>query len=44
MKIVAHSGKHKLSDRWEDDAYNVLQQPISDIPVYVVRKEDDTGP
>ena len=44
VKIVAHSGKHKIADRWEDDAYNVLQQPISDIPVYVVRKEDGTGP
>ena len=44
MKIVAHSGKHKIADRWKDDAYTVLQQPNSDIPVYIVSKEDGTGP
>ena len=41
---MAHSGKHKIADQWEDDAYTVLQQPNSDIPVYVVSKEDGTGP
>jgi transposase InsO family protein len=43
VKIVAHDGKHKIADRWEDNAYTVLQQPNTDIPVYVVQKEDGTG-
>jgi transposase InsO family protein len=44
VKIVAFDGKHKIADRWEDDAYTVLQQPSANIPVYVVQKENGTGP
>ena len=44
MKIVAFDGKHKIADQWEDDAYTVIQQPSANIPVYVVQKENGTGP
>jgi hypothetical protein len=44
VKIVAFDGKHKIADRWEDDAYTVIQQPSANIPVYVVQKENGTGP
>ena len=43
VKIVAFEGKHKLSNKWEDEPYVVLRQPNPDIPVYVVRKESGEG-
>lgn len=43
VKIVAFDGKHKLADKWEEDIYEVIQQPNSDIPVFVVQKENGTG-
>ena len=39
VKRVAFEGKHKLSDKWEDEPYIVHSQPNPDVPVYVVRKE-----
>ena len=44
VKIVAHEGKHKIADRWEDNAYTVLKQPNTEIPLYVVQREDGIGP
>ena len=43
VKILAHEGKHKLSDRWEDEPYIVLSQPNLGIPVFVVQKENGEG-
>lgn len=43
MKIVAHDGTHKIADKWEQDVYDVISRPNPDIPVFVVRKEDNTG-
>ena len=43
MKIVAHEGRHKIADRWEQDIYDVVSKPNPDIPVFVVKKEDGTG-
>ncbi|VDI70609.1 Hypothetical predicted protein [Mytilus galloprovincialis] len=43
VKILAFEGKHKLSDRWENDPYIILEQPNSEIPVFVVRKENGEG-
>ena len=43
VKIVAHEGKHKLADKWEDDPYRIVRQPNSGIPVYVVEKESGQG-
>ena len=35
-----HKGKHKLADRWEHCPYIVIGQPVSDMPVYEVVKEN----
>ncbi|VDH90823.1 Hypothetical predicted protein [Mytilus galloprovincialis] len=43
VKKVAFDGKHKLSDKWENDIYLVLSQPNKDIPVYVVQKDSGEG-
>lgn len=36
-------GKHKIADRWEEDPYIVLDQPIPDIPVFSLKREDGQG-
>ena len=43
VKILAHEGRHKLADKWEPEPYIVVSKPNSDIPVYVVRREDGEG-
>lgn len=43
VKVVAYDGKHKIADRWEDHPYVVISQPITDIPVYKVSREDGEG-
>ena len=43
VKIVAFDGKHKLSNKWEEDVYIVLDQPNQSIPVYIVEKENGDG-
>lgn len=42
VRILAFDGKHKLSDKWEEEPYTVTTQPNTDIPVYTVRKENGT--
>ena len=44
VKVVAYSGKHKIADKWEQEAYQVIHQPNPDIPVFVVQREDGEGP
>lgn len=39
VKILAFDGKHKLSNRWEEDPYIILSKPNPDIPVFIVKKE-----
>ena len=34
-------GKHKLSDKWEEEAYLVVGQPDSDLPVFDVCREQN---
>ena len=43
MKILAHDGKHKIQDKWEEDPYIIIEQPNKDIPVFVVQKEGGEG-
>lgn len=43
VKVVAFEGKHKIADKWEQDTYRIVRQPNSDIPVYVVQKENGEG-
>jgi len=38
VKIVAFHGKHKLSDKWEEEPHVVIDQPNKDNQVYVDRK------
>ena len=44
VKILSFEGRHKLSNKWEDGVYKVLEHPNTDIPVYIVQKEDSSGP
>ena len=43
VKTLAFDGRHKLADRYEEDAYIVLKQPNPDIPVFEVQKENGEG-
>lgn len=43
VKNVGFTGKHKLADKWEEQAYIILEKPNPEIPVYVVRREDGKG-
>ena len=43
VKILAHDGKHKLSDKWSDEVYIITEHPNSEIPVYKVKREDGGG-
>ena len=37
IKTTAWKGKHKIQDRWENDEYQVIEQPTPGIPVYKVK-------
>jgi hypothetical protein len=43
VKRLAHTGKEKIEDKWENDIYVVLSRPNPDIPVYSVQHEDHKG-
>ena len=43
VKKLAFEGRHKLEDRWEEEAYEVVKQPDTEIPVFCVRKQDGSG-
>ena len=43
VKKVGIKGKHKLADIWEASPYFVKSQPMPDIPVYLVQKENSTN-
>ena len=36
-------GKHTIADRWEEEPYRAIRQPIPDNPVFDVQREDGTG-
>ena len=40
VKHLAFDGRHKLQDKWEEEAYDVLDQPDAEIPVFSVRRKD----
>lgn len=40
VKVLAFKGKHKLADKFEENIYEVIDQPHKDIPVYIVRSSD----
>ena len=37
VRVVAHKGRHKIQNRWEDEEYVVVRQPDPSIPVFVVK-------
>ena len=43
VKSVGVQGKNKLGDVWEEEPHLVHSQPNKDLPVYVVKREDDMG-
>ena len=40
VKILAHDGRHKLSDKYEEEEYTVTGIPNKEIPVFVVESKD----
>ena len=43
VRKVGFTSKHKLANRWEDEVYEVLEQPDKSIPVFVVKCEGGSG-
>ena len=43
VKKVGIKGKHKLADIWESSPYIIKSQPMPDIPVYLVKKENSNN-
>lgn len=37
VKILKFDGKHKIADKFEDEIYEIIEQPRPDIPVFKVR-------
>ena len=40
VRKVGFTSRHKLANRWEDNVYEVLEQPNKNVPVYVVKCEE----
>lgn len=40
MKILAFEGKHKIADKFEEDIYEVIEQPRQEIPVFKIRSKN----
>ena len=40
VKILIHEGKHKIEDKYENDKYTVIDQPIENIPVFKIRSTE----
>ena len=43
VKVVAFDGKHKIANHWEDNPYIIIQQPNTNIPVFMSKSEDGKG-
>lgn len=44
VRVLAFGeGPHKLADRWDQMPHRVISQPNSEIPVYIVEREDGQG-
>ena len=37
VRIVAHKGRHKIQNKWEDEEYVIIDHPDPSIPVYKVK-------
>jgi transposase InsO family protein len=43
VRKVGFTSKHKLANHWEDEVYEVIEQPDRNIPVFVVKAEGRSG-
>ena len=43
VRVVAHKGRHKIQNKWEDQEYVIVSQPNLDIPVYKVKPTTGEG-
>ena len=43
VRKAGFTSKHKLTNRWEDEVYEVLAQPDKNIPVFVVKGKGGSG-
>jgi len=39
VRNVGLQGRHKIANRWSEEIYVVVEQPNTDIPVFVVKRE-----
>ena len=37
LRHTAYKGKHKIQDHWEDTAYEVIDQPFENMPVFKIK-------
>ena len=44
LKCTAFKGKHKIQDKWKNTIYEVVEQPLSKLPVFKIQSTegDDT--
>ncbi|XP_060575985.1 uncharacterized protein LOC132733359 [Ruditapes philippinarum] len=40
VKILKHDGKHKIADKFEQELFDVIDQPRPEIPVFKVKSEN----
>ena len=37
LQYTAYKGKHKIQDCWEDTIYEVVAQPLENMPVFKIK-------
>ena len=37
LRCTAYKGKHKIQDHWEDNIYEVAEQPFENMPVFKIK-------
>ena len=43
VRNLGLKGRQKLADRWQKHPFVVMRQPIPDIPIYEVKKENSSS-
>ena len=43
VKFIGLRGKHRLTDQWESERYEVIRKPDPAIPAYIVKRCDGEG-
>ena len=39
LRCTAYKGKHKIQDHWEDTIYEVVEQPLENMPVFKIKSQ-----